>query len=264
MNLAAASSSIGGRVPVRALLVALAAVLGGPSAAGAQFSVRPVIVELHAEARPELSTLVIKNEGTFEMQFRVYVGDFDQAENGENLFLAPGTHPRSCSARLSVFPNGARLRPGETQELRLTMQPGAEGCWSMVFVETLVPQAGMVRVAQRIGVKVYSTPQAYSIDGQLAAVKVMASRTDSIRVAIDFRNNGQAPLRPRGTLDIRTLAGETVARTEIEAFSALPGHLRRVTVPLSQRLPAGEYLAIPVLDYGGRDLVGDQVAFRVP
>ena len=52
------------------------------------------------ERRLDLLTLVqIRNEGEATMQFRLYMGDYDQAENGDYTFIEYGNGPASCSGR---------------------------------------------------------------------------------------------------------------------------------------------------------------------
>jgi hypothetical protein len=203
----------------------------------------------------------VHNTSAETARFTFYFGDFDQTETGENLYAALGTHARSCGDRVSVFPNGATLAPGQRQTLQVRMAPGAETCWSMLFAETRVTHAGGVSVGQRIGVKVYGIVPGTPVEGEVGAVEAVPEG-DSVRVSFDFQNLGQGPLRPSGRIEIRTTAGETVSTVPVDAFSVLPGYLRRETFLVGAALPAGRYLAIPILDFGADYLTAGQAAFE--
>jgi hypothetical protein len=225
--------------------------------------VQPAIVALDATEKSAVRTIVVRNEGTTPLQFRVYPGDFDQEVAGDAIFLDYGASPHSCSGRLRLFPDGMVIGPGERQDVRVEMDGAAAACWSMVFVETLVPGAGRVAVSQRVGVKIHSTPPTASLEGKVAGVYTVTGAGKALQVLIEFMNTGEAPLRPKGDLEIRTPDGKIVTKVEVEPFSALPGHTRRILVPVGDKLAPGDYLAVPIIDFGGAYLTGDQIAFRV-
>ncbi|GAC1514306.1 MAG: hypothetical protein NVS1B4_01660 [Gemmatimonadaceae bacterium] len=204
----------------------------------------------------------VTNAGREPLHFRFYVGDFDQAENGEHSFGSAGTHPQSCGARLHVQPEGATVFPGQRQEIRLDMVAGPATCWSMVFAESRVRSDRGVLIGQRIGAKVYGVSPSATRDGEVSNVRVTG--TDNRAVSFEFRARGTAPLRPRGRVEIRKTSGETVATADVESFNTLPGHTRRVVVPIRQPLSSGEYVAVPVLDLEAEFLAGGQALFKVP
>lgn len=229
--------------------------------AAAQFSVQPVIIEMSGP-QGSTATIAIRNEGTQELQMRLYTGDFDQDIGGGHTFAEPGTLPSSCGGSIEVFPEAVLVPPGETREARLSMSDVDRTCWSIVFVESTAPnQTGMV-VAQRIGVKVYGIDSAASRDGEIEAVTV--EEGPELVLGLTFRNLGTRPTRPEGEVEIRSVEGEVVAVVPVEPFSVLPGHDRRVRIPLSVELGPGLYLAVPILDFGADFLVGGQATFEVP
>jgi hypothetical protein len=80
---------------------------------------------------------------------------------------------------------------------------------------------------------------------------------------VEFENTGEGPLRPEGEIELRTVGGEVVGVLDVPAFSVLPGRIRRASVPVELDLTPGEYLAIPILDFGGDYLAGGQARFSV-
>ncbi|HUG40067.1 MAG TPA: hypothetical protein VMM12_06270 [Longimicrobiales bacterium] len=231
----------------------------------AQFSAQPVILEVRPADSAAVSQFAVRNEAGSPLQLRVYAGDFDQRPDGSHEFLAAGAHPRSCESRLRVYPDNLQLEPLESAQVRVLMEPGDSTCWSMIFVQSVSRERAGVRISQRIGIKVYGLGQRSVPGGEIRAVTVAADRATGGRAAtIDFENVGGGPLRPEGEVEIRTEEGDVVAVVPVPPFSVLPGRVRRTIVPLAPALPAGRYLAIPILDFGGDYLAGGQAVFEVP
>ncbi len=228
----------------------------------AQFSVDPVILEFASDTA-STATVHVKNQGSGEMQLRFYTADFDQTLSGDHDFLPIGRHPRTCAARLSVYPDGATLRPGEQQDIRVSMAPGTRTCWSLVFVESRTRAPTGMSVGQRIGVKVYGVPPTAMLDGQVDTVSVVPGGS-ALTVHVRFTNRGEAPLRPQGRVEIRSFAGKVLESVDVDAFSVLPEHSRELALPVGGRLPPGQYLAVPILDFGADYLAGGQAVFRIP
>lgn len=239
------------------VLVLLAA---GGLPAHAQFSALPGVVHLGADAAPDGTVVQVRNEGDRVLQLRMYLSDYDQAESGEYALRAPGSGPGSCAGRLSFFPDNAVLGPGERQEVQVRVEPGA-ACWALLFVESAPEGAGQVRVANRIGVRVLNSPAALERDGVVE--EVAAAQADSLAVDVLFRNTGAAAVELRGTVEIRDLAGATIATAPVGPLGVLPAHARRFRTVLPP-LPAGDYLAVPILEFGADWLAGGQTLFRVP
>ncbi len=248
-----------GRSGVLGAILALAV----PGPANGQFSAQPVIMEMSASQGSTAAAFSVRNESDAPLQFRIYVSDYDQAEAGGTVFLDLGTHERTCAGRIDVFPDNLVLSPRESGEVRVRMAPGDSTCWSLVFVQSTSRGTEGVRIAQRIGVRVYGVAPDARAEGEVRAVAVSKGDDGSDAVAIDFRNTGSAPLRPDGELEIRSLAGDVVAVIPVAPFSVLPGRTGRASVRLDAGLSPGRYLLIPILDFGGDYLAGGQAWLEV-
>lgn len=234
--------------------------LAGPAAA--QFSVQPVILEMRVGDSASVATVAVRNESNEAMQLRVYTADFDQPEDGSHRFMEPGTHPRSCAGRLQPYPSDLTLEPKQAGEVQVRLAPGDSTCWSVVFVQSQSRQDNGVRIAQRIGVKVYGVSTRAVPEGAVRKVTVQGP-ADARTVEITFENTGAGPLRPEGELEVRTAEGGIVGVVPVEPFSVLPGRSRRTVVPLDLSLEPGRYLVIPILDFGADYLAGGQATFEV-
>lgn len=243
--------------------VVVACALALPMGAAAQFSVQPVIVEMETGDSTAATVLMVRNESDAPLQLRFYAADFDQPEEGGHVFMAPGTHPQSCVDHLQFYPDGATLEPGETQEVRVLMEPVDSTCWSMVFVESGARSGSGLRIAQRIGVKVYGVNGRDVPEGEIRSVGVVADSTGR-SVVIGFANLGAGPIRPEGEIEVRTLEGTVVDVIPVPAFSVLPGRVRQTQIPLELELEPGTYVLVPILDFGGDYLAGGQAVLEVP
>ena len=240
---------------IRSAGLILAAGLSLPAIARAQFSARPALLSFD-EATDRVVT--VRNEGDTAIQVHVFPGDFDQSPSGGHTFLPFGEHPRSCRGQLEVTPDHLIIEAGGEAAVRVRLDPGADACWGLVYAEHRPERvAGGARAVRRIAVQVHGAPAAAPRDGRVREVEVAAGE-----VRFTFENQGAAHVRPEGRVEFRSLDGAVVAAVRVEPFGVLPGHTRSLRVPLPAELPAGELLAVPILDFGVEWLAGGQAMFE--
>ncbi|MEN8145064.1 MAG: hypothetical protein ABFS14_08955 [Gemmatimonadota bacterium] len=254
--------------PSRPALLALAGFglfLGSAPAVQAQYSVDPVIVQFSSSDSVRATATRIKNDGSQPLDVRLYVNDFDQDETGNHNFLPAGQGARSCESVLRVTPDAITVPPGESRYVNISFEPwqGQNTCWSMVFAETLARVPTGMRVRQRIGVKVYGLAAEGEPSGGITIAAIETGQ-DGPQLVFEFENPGAWPVRPVGSVEIRDYQGQVLRSIDVRPFSVLPDQIRKVSVPVGQGLPAGDYLAVPMLDFGADYLAGAQVAFSVP
>lgn len=227
---------------------------------GLSIAAVPAIVTLGAVPTAEVQ---IRNEGTVPAQLRLYLGDFEQDVNGGYSFIPFGKGGHSCGSALSYFPNAAALLPGERQQIQVRLAPGAGVCWGLLFVESLPQGRGPVKIVQRIGIKLLNVPPGATSAGEVGTVDVRRLRGDTLRVKAIFQNTGQAPLQLKGRVEIRDFTGKVFLQGEFGPFGSLPGRGRTVEVTIAGRLAPGDYVAVPIVDFGGDYLAGGQGVFHV-
>lgn len=245
---------------IQSLSIAALMVLASAAPSFAQFGAYPVVMSFDS-GEPETQVLTILNEAAEAMQVRLYLGDFEQQPEGDNQFGTLGAHPMSCAGRLSVFPESVSLEPGTTAQVRVTMSAGEGVCWSALFAERGVPDE-QFKIAHRIAIKVHAHPPGARADARVLDVRVEPAEA-GLATVVTLDNTGTRNLRPTGTLEVRSLAGDVVHSQEIPTFSVLPGHRRVVRIPLPVDLPPGDLLSIPILDIGQDHLLGGQASFQV-
>lgn len=224
--------------------------------------------DIWLSATQSTGTFTVLNDGTDAVQFTLTDGDWDRAADGANRFYPAGSTPTSCERGLTVFPRQLRLAAGNSQTVRISLNPDslpARSCWSIIFVES---EAGTgtqgnasVRYVTRIGVKVYYVPpqtvtQAEVMDFVQAT---KASPADSEAVELTVRNTGSRQVSLHGSVELRRPDNFVVQRILVDAIPVLPGATRTIHTNFSKPMP-GAYVALAVFDYGG----GEDLAAQTP
>ena len=247
--------------------------------AHAQLLVDPLEVTLFAAGTTRVAaSFSLSNTTDKPVQATLSRSDWDRVENGDNRFLAAGSTGTSCGAMLTVSPLSVRIEPHSSRVVRLGVQPGAaltRECWDIVFVEE-VPQrsaakGNSLQYIFRTGVKVYVAPPGLTRDGaveDMAVVDAAAARPASTtpakptarrQIAIRFHNTGGMNLIGKGRVEFRRLDNSLATQVPIDEFPTLPGATRRVLVDVPNDLPAGDYVALALIDFGGAELVAGQI-----
>lgn len=246
-------------------LLALAS-LALPRAAEAQLTVNELELFMAAAATPTVRTIRVRNDAAERVQAVVNIEDWERDEHGANRFMAAGTHANSCVTALEVFPTSLVLDPGESANLRVAFDAAAlsnANCWSVVFLENRATQAAGSRQLSytvRTGIKVYGETLNPTRDGFVEAMAMLPHASDSVSVA--FRNAGDVQLKVSGAVEVRREDNRVVHRTPVERVPVLPGQRRLLTSAIPD-LPAGRYVVLALLDFGGSELVAGQMEYEV-
>ena len=273
---------------VRATVLALCAVGLVSQRAAAQLLVDPLEVTIVTPgAGRAAASFSLQNTSDKPVQATVSRQDWDRQENGDNRFLPSGSTGKSCGTMLTVSPLSVRIEPHTSRVVRLAVQTDAalkRECWDIVFVEEVPQRASTkgnsLQYIFRTGVKVYVAPPGLARDGAVEDMAVIdapvtASSTASARavsassaashgkqVAITFRNTGDTHLLAKGRLEVRRLDNSLATQVPIAEFPTLPGSIRKVLVDVPRDLPAGDYVMLALIDFGGAELVAGQIDFQ--
>ncbi len=279
----------GGRV--RRSVLALCAVIGVVAfePASAQLLVDPLEVTILAAGTNRVSaSFSLANTSDEAVQATITRSDWDRIENGDNRFLPAGSSGASCGAMLKVSPLSIRVDPHSSRIVRLAVQPGAavaRECWDIFFVEEVPKRASgkgnSLQYIFRTGVKVYVAPPGLSRDGAVenmavedVAVAPAASSTTPVntatetprvtkrQISVRFHNTGGMHLLAKGRLEFRRLDNSLAAQVPIAEFPTLPGATRKVMIDVPSNLPAGDYVVLGLIDFGGAELVAGQIDYQ--
>lgn len=277
---------------VRVTVLALCAVGLVSQHASAQLLVDPLEVTiLTAGAARTAASFSLQNTSDRPVQATLSRQDWDRQENGDNRFLAAGSSGKSCGSMLSVSPLSVRVEPHTSRVVRLAVQTDAaltRECWDIVFVEEVPQRApangNSLQYIFRTGVKVYIAPPGLQRDGAIEDMAVVdaptkaASSTPPARpastasagvqpggkqIAIRFHNTGAMHMVAKGRVEFRHLDNSLATQVPIGEFPTLPGAVRKVLVDVPRDLPAGDYVALALIDFGGAELVAGQIDYQV-
>jgi len=220
----------------------------------------------------------VRNRGEETIALKVYTGDFLIQPDGTEAFLEAGAIERSCSKWITASPEEFELAPDESKAVRfeITIPPEKSGSyWGMIFIEqtnkpTLkTAQKGQqqfnILSFQRVGVRIYEdTPGSKIGEGKIVSVIVGDGQKDEfMKIGLTMQNNGDLILKCKGSVDIKDDKGETVESVQVNEFNCYPKSSRLVSVALKDKLNAGHYSALAVIDYGADFLVAGEAVFDV-
>ncbi len=259
----------------------------GATPAAAQVAVTDL--EVHLQLVKDTATLTqvipVKNEEARAQQVRIAVGDWVRDSLGNNVFSEAGTTSQSCGRRLEVFPATFQIAPGATEYVRVSYTPEAvdDGCWAIVFIETVLPPSprpdapgSFLTLELRTGVKIYvhraDAVRGASVEAAEVAMvwRPTPPRPDGKRDSVHVReasvlvaNTGTAHLRIKNVLEVRDLQARLLHTVTGAEAPMVPGSARWIPLRVPT-LPPGDYVAILLLDYGGDEIAAAQVEFKVP
>jgi P pilus assembly chaperone PapD len=261
------------RRAVRAARWTAALAIGAARAAplAAQISVNRMEVFLQpAPGDRRVGVIKLTNDGDKPVQAQIRLEDWERSEDGTNAWYPQGSRPGSCGKRLDLFPASVALDPGASQSVRVTLDSSAvvsSECWAGAVVETVQPRTAGGRAVNylvRTAVKVYVTPPALTAGGEVAAFSLIRARgpgADSLDLV--FANTGGRHLVTKGTVEFRRPDNSVAATVEVPMLYTLPGAKSRTRLAVPT-LPAGRYVALALLDFGGDELTAAEVEYARP
>jgi len=264
-------------------LCAVGAVVSRPAAA--QLLVDPLEVSILEPGTDRVAaSFSLTNTSDAAVQATISRSDWDRVENGDNRFLPAGSTGKSCGQMLTVSPLSVRIEPHTSRVVRLGVQTNAalsRECWDIVFIEEVPQRAATkgnsLQYIFRTGVKVYVAPPGLPRDGAIENMEIVDAPTKPAatarpastaaipakkQVAIRFHNTGGTHLVAKGHLEFRRIDNSLAREVPIEEFPTLPGATRRVLVDIPADLPAGDYVVLALIDFGGTELVAGQIDYQ--
>lgn len=263
---------------VLGLLGVLLASGGGARVLSAQFAIDELELHFQPSGNAVTRLIPIRSVSDTAQQISITVADWFRDSIGGNRMAEFGSLPSSCGSRLEVFPRSLQLGPRATEFVRVTLSPGESpdpGCWSIVLAEAVKPpppptERATVSITTVMGVKVYAHAAQARAAGEVISADVETflrpvPPRDSVltrQIAVRFASTGTAHLRVKSSAELRDESARLVASlTGPEAYIT-PDGFRDILLRLPD-LPAGRYVAVVTLDFGGPELLAAQVEFEV-
>jgi P pilus assembly chaperone PapD len=281
-------SPLGGLVRLATVGLSLGVLLGGASSLSAQVGVDQLEMHIRLEnPRSFTQAIPVRSEAVQSQQMRVTVRDWYRDSIGANKYAEYGSLDSSCQERLQVFPSTMQIAAGATEFVRVSYAPSGPadtGCWAIVFFEGVRPpnlrapaDGAALEITVVTGVKVYVHAANPTVDGEVLSADVEEfyearpvapnARPDSTlvrQVAVRFSNTGTAHLILKTILEFRNARTELVREISGPDAYVTPRAIRDVLIRIPADLPAGRYIAVALLDYGGAEIRAAQVEFEIP
>lgn len=244
------------------ILLLTAAVLSVAAAQGA-VSVQPNAVIHPATPGAVLSQVLrLDNPGDGALDISIYPGDWQYDSSGQIVYYPAGTLERSAATWLSFDRDSLHVEAHSNAEVTYTVSvppdaaPGSY--WAALFAEGTEPEtdeAGpaplttfRLRTAHMIYVNVPPSTGGGRITGMLGHVPV--SEDAPYTMQLTYLNEGNTVQILRGEIQIRSVTGELIDTVQMDRHMALPGITRTFNVSVFGPIPAGNYLALALLNYG--------------
>lgn len=254
------------RILTLGLLVSYAAVLTHHAAAQGGAALLDPASAVHPGVPGETinASVRITNPAPTAINLRLYLSDWTLDPVGQFTFTEVGTIGRSASSWITLPTATLALGPQESVQLTYEVAvpsdatPGTH--WSVIFAEgepsDPMPGQAATTISVRVGHIVYiNVPELESsgaITGMFATPP--ASPTGTYTVIAMYTNTGNVGQGVEGTFTLRNEQGQDVIEADIERSVVLPGTERAFQINVLGPLPAGNYTALVVLNYGSDEV----------
>ncbi len=238
-----------------------------------------MLIEIDAlPGRVYTGEMRLENMSPAAEKVRLYLEDWDKLPDGNDVSLQAGTGDRSCSDWIAVSGKTTEL-PGNSRDIvkySIDVPLNASGSyWTSIMLEGVeMPDSRdnaektmqiMIKTKFRYAVRVFvNVMKDRHPDGAISGVTINKNSESGsrYRAIVRFKNSGNTLLKPGGFVEIRNMDGVTIGRTEIPSkYYVVPGREREITTVFDGSFPAGEYIALAVLDIGTDRLIAGETHF---
>lgn len=237
---------------------------------GQGISISPSRIFFTGEPGQTVSQVItFSNTSNAELYFVANLKDWDRDSIGVKKYYSPGQKQQSNAAWLTLSENTVRLAPGETKSVNLAMtipkDPAPQQLSNtMLFFTQVKEQKAAVQnglnmnVLIEVGIQVYHTPSGLNPgDLEFLAFEdrhIIPSQTGQSvrRVDVHVKNTGQINKDAYVRFELtNTETGEEIPIKAV-AIAMLPSSEQWVQIDLPEKLAAGRYLAVAILDAGSQ------------
>lgn len=226
---------------------------------------------LHFTTTPgetSMAKVTINNDTDLPNKFKVSFCDFNMDGYGKSSFLPAGDGDHSLSKWVSVSPSFVDLKPGEKQQLTLTLtvpedEPGAnKAAWSILLIEqaeerkTIDPGRDNEKIAFGIiptfafGVFLYQNPPTVEVNKVDIVNFLFDMQEERNFLQIDVQNVGDGISYCTAYIELTNLGTGDSQKLLVKKFTIVPGLTREFKFKLPDHIDSGQYSAVGVLDFG--------------
>ncbi len=218
--------------------------------------------------------LVVANPGDDPARIRVSLADWTYQPDGQPEYLDPGSLPQSASPWITFSPAEFVLEARANQVVRYTITvpenatPGSH--WATILLTgenpDAKPGAKLATFNLRVAHVVYVNVPPVRWDGAILGMAATPPENPEqpVTLAIQYGNTGNGVYAVSGRLEVRNVEGRVVGEATIDRSVVLPGSTRVILARFHGPLPAGDYVALAVLNYGDPNVdIAGQTTFHL-
>lgn len=205
----------------------------------------------------------ISNPAQTALRLRLSLSDWKLDLAGQFTFSDSGTLERSASGWVTFTTTSLDLAPNENHALSYTVNVPADSepgtYWTVLFAEgePSEPEPGQssATVSVRVGHVIYVNVPELISEGAVVGIfgDPPSAPERPYMIMAQYANTGNVAQGVEGAFVVRNDQGETVIDAVIERSVVLPGSDRVFQINVVGPLPAGNYTALVVLNYGDED-----------
>jgi hypothetical protein len=237
----------------------LAANAQAPQQSAYIVTVSPVRLDLSADPGSEVTaTVTVLNSSTASITLQSSASDFvAQDDGGKPQFVPADSSEWAMSRWVSAEPRSFTLGPSETASItvRVAVPTNAEpgGHYAAVFFESAPSPSGQTSVVAKVGTLMLLRVSGKIVEsGRLALDAPWLIEPGRVGFAARFDNDGNAHVKPAGSIRVTRLWGGTAADLPAGGENALPKSTRTFDVAW-RSAPIGVYVAQATMRYGEGD-----------
>ena len=236
---------------------------------GQGISVSPSRIFFTGQPGQTLSeTITFSNTSSDEFYFVATIKDWNRDSLGVKKYYPMGNVSHSNAAWLSLSENTVKLAPGETKQVNVSMtvpnsEPTALSHSMLFFTQVKQQQAAAahglhMNILVEVGIQIYHTPtglKAGDLEFLAFEDKHIVSRPGEQavrRIDVKIKNTGQINKDAYVRFELTNMETGEEIPIEATAIAMLPHSEQWVQIELPEKLTAGKYLAVAILDAGSQ------------
>ena len=243
------------------------------------FNVTPLRFDFEVEkGKSGQDILYVKNPADNDtLDLTISINDFIYS-HGKETACEKGAHNRSCASWVTISPKEFKIAPGQLKKVRVRIEIPEDGSgdyWTKIYItekkasnpNSLKKGKATIEIYGKIQYEVFifeKVPGIFEKNGKIETINISQNNeTKQHQVNFDFRNLSDNILYTKGKIEIRDELGDAISKFKVDRFKVYPNDYKTISSIIPDSLYRGEYSAVVILDYSGKQLAAGEVIFNV-
>lgn len=215
------------------------------------------------------ATLTITNEGETVAELQSFPADITTTVNGGYAVASPSLGAPTVAAWISMPSEPLAIEPGAEVTVPVTVNvpdSTVPGEYMAAIATETVDSVAMEgtdafrQISRKVNAVIITVPGPVTTSFELGT-PVIETIDEGLQVVIPIENTGNTRVRPAGSIEITTTAGELVAEIPVAMGSVYAWHSTTIEASHSPGIPPGDYIVtVELVDAAS----GTSVSFSGP